>query len=717
MPCGLSRDHVQFRCRPLTETFSANASDQTYDASNKGYRIGETGPDVGGEFHLSGSHNFIGIIDSIAGLDDTTYTQFGTAKAPLDPLLGPLDYYGGPTLGHLPLLGSPLLDTGDNAAAVDFEGNPLATDQRGDGFPRIADEVVDIGALEASSSYLYIVNSTADTVAEDGVITLREAIEAIRTGMEVGDAPAPIQLSGDYPLFIRFDDSLHGEKITLTQGDLDITRSVWIQGPGAELLTIDAGGEDRAFAVLEAGNVWVSGLTIENGYSNSNYGGGAIWAHDTDFRLTDMVVRQCASYAVSVYGGTLSLADSTFLNNAGALLTNTGPSDLDSIYNIMNCLFDGNAGGAVHLQGGTTVIANSRFQENRANYGGAVYASFSGNVEIVNSVFSGNTAKRGGAVSAYANSTITITNSTFSGNAARFGGVVYAYHDTAITIINSTLAGNVASEGAGIYMDGGDLIIENSILFNEGQTEIAYEGTGYSQTNNLIGIDPRFVRNPTDGGDGWGDDPATADVDESANDDYGDLRLRADSPARDEGDNDLLPEDIFDLDGDGDVSEPLPVDLAGNPRIQNGTVDMGAYEFTPAAPGDMNADGLIDSLDLDMVRAHWGRAVAPGDTFAGDANGDGMVNGTDLDIVRGNWTTGAQAAAADAVLAAAAESNSRFEAAEISDVYGPLPAGAVRRVNLFDMDPSAFLMHRPKSGGRPRSADYARISLPFDAPR
>ena len=47
---------------------------------------------------------------------------------------------------------------------------------------------------------LYHVDSTADTVAEDGVITLREAIEAICTGMEGRRRARPrYQLSGDYP--------------------------------------------------------------------------------------------------------------------------------------------------------------------------------------------------------------------------------------------------------------------------------------------------------------------------------------------------------------------------------------------------------------------------------------------------------------------------------------------------------------------------------------
>ena len=521
------------------------ATEQSTNCAAKADSEVETGPDLGGGFHLSGSHNFIGVIDGISGLDDDTYTQYGTAKAPLDPMLGPLDYYGGPTPAHLPLPGSPLLDAGDNTVAVDYEGNPLTTDQRGDGFPRIAGGVVDLGALEASSHYLYIVNSPGDTIAEDGLLTLREAIEAISTGTQVGDAPAPIQLSGDYPLFIRFDDAILGQTITLAQGDLDITESVWIQGPGAELLTIDAGGEDRAFAVQEAGNVWISGLTIENGASGSNQGGGGIWAYDTDFRLTDMVVRQCGSHAVSVGCGTLSLADSTFLNNPnGAIIVRGNADDPSSSHNIVNCLFDNNGtgwnrGGAVYSVDASVLIVNSRFQGNRTEYGGAVYAA-SGEVEIVNSAFTGNTAERGGAVYGDANATITITN--------------------------STLAGNAASEGAGIYMYGdGDLKLQSSILFHDGQTEVVYDDGAYSVEDMLIGVDPRFVRNPSDGGDGWGDNPQTPSIDESANDDYGDLRLRLDSPALDEGDNDLLPPDPFDLDGDGDVSETLPVDLAGTP--------------------------------------------------------------------------------------------------------------------------------------------------------
>lgn len=66
-----------------------------------------------------------------------------------DPMLGPLQDNGGPTWTHLPLPGSPVIDAGSNDLAVDLEGNPLPTDQRG--FDRVQHGRVDIGAVETPS--------------------------------------------------------------------------------------------------------------------------------------------------------------------------------------------------------------------------------------------------------------------------------------------------------------------------------------------------------------------------------------------------------------------------------------------------------------------------------------------------------------------------------------------------------------------------------------
>jgi hypothetical protein len=56
------------------------------------------------------------------------------------------------------------------------------------------------------------------------------------------------------------------------------------------------------------------------------------------------------------------------------------------------------------------------------------------------------------------------------------------------------------------------------------------------------------------------------------------VRLEAFSPCLDAGDNAAIPPDLSDLDEDGNTAEPVPYDLAGNQRVLDGVVDMGAYE-------------------------------------------------------------------------------------------------------------------------------------------
>jgi hypothetical protein len=46
----------------------------------------------------------------------------------------------------------------------------------------------------------------------------------------------------------------------------------------------------------------------------------------------------------------------------------------------------------------------------------------------------------------------------------------------------------------------------------------------------------------------------------------------------DTGSPDLLPADVWDLDGDGNDTEPLPYDVFGDPRVVGDSVDMGATE-------------------------------------------------------------------------------------------------------------------------------------------
>ena len=91
------------------------------------------------------ANNLIGTGGSGGLTGGTNANQVGVAS----PGLSPLGDHGGPmpTIALLP--GSPAIDAGSNALAVDpSTGQTLTTDQRGAGFPRIANGTVDIGAFE-----------------------------------------------------------------------------------------------------------------------------------------------------------------------------------------------------------------------------------------------------------------------------------------------------------------------------------------------------------------------------------------------------------------------------------------------------------------------------------------------------------------------------------------------------------------------------------------
>jgi hypothetical protein len=112
-----------------------------------------SGGDVAGPLNTSSSNNLIGDGTGLRGIvNGSQGNQVGTTASPIDPLLGPLQLSEGTTQTMALLPGSPAIDAGSNALAVDASTNPptpLTTDQRG--APRIAGGTVDIGAFESRS--------------------------------------------------------------------------------------------------------------------------------------------------------------------------------------------------------------------------------------------------------------------------------------------------------------------------------------------------------------------------------------------------------------------------------------------------------------------------------------------------------------------------------------------------------------------------------------
>ena len=149
-----------------------------------------------------------------------------------------------------------------------------------------------------------------------------------------------------------------------------------------------------------------------------------------------------------------------------------------------------------------------------------------------------------------------------------------------VSLTNVTAWQNVSNNGPGaIEQFNAETTINNTIFWNHGfgspinhfnmddhASHSLVENLAVETNGNLDGTDPANT-------------PAVIRLPNLNDDDFGDLLMQENSPTIGQGNNSLLPDDEFDLDGDGNTTEPLPVDLDGSPRIVNGTVDLGPYEY------------------------------------------------------------------------------------------------------------------------------------------
>jgi hypothetical protein len=126
----------------LFVAYGAPVLHNTLIAGNFRDATGTTRADVFGALHPGGDYTLIGDGTGMTGLSNgVNGNQVGSAADPIDPLLGPLDDNGGPTLTHALLSGSPALNAGgpDQLEVADQRGVVRAGG-------------VNIGAYQASAS-------------------------------------------------------------------------------------------------------------------------------------------------------------------------------------------------------------------------------------------------------------------------------------------------------------------------------------------------------------------------------------------------------------------------------------------------------------------------------------------------------------------------------------------------------------------------------------
>jgi len=317
---------------------------------------------------------------------------------------------------------------------------------------------------------------------------------------------------------------------------------------GDEKTIVDGGFPARTNGCFYLKNGTIDGFTITKGYKHStSYGGGGVSSQYGGKTKNCTII---GNYALKDGGG-------VYLNQGGTLdnctvIGNYASDGGGGVYckssTIQDCTITGNyanvQGGGVYDYG--SMLQNCTISENSATNGGGMVCYYGSRIQ--DCLITENSATNGGGIVCYFGS--TIQNCIISGNTAngQGGGV----DCVAGTVQNCTIIGNAAKgQGGGVVCNSGT--IQDSILWNNTNGNLFVSGSANlyncieewtNLVNGVITNNPMFV-----------------DAD-AAN-----YRLELGSACIDAGTN--LPWMVG------------AKDLDGNPRIVDGTVDMGAYEFVP----------------------------------------------------------------------------------------------------------------------------------------
>lgn len=309
--------------------------------------------------------------------------------------------------------------------------------------------------------------------------------------------------------------------------------------------------------------------------------------------------------------GSPTIRNCTFSSNTasysggGIFNNNTSPTIEDCIFQSNFAYGNYRGGGGIYNYQGSPIIKNCTFNNNSAESsngrGGGVYNENSA-ATLVSCTFRTNSAPGsggtgwGGGLHSISSNSLKLTNCTFSNNSAKTNGGGMSNNSSSPTVTNCTFSGNTASTGNGIYnYSGSNPTIKNTII-NDG-----YDGTinsgGYNLSNPSLG------------------DPTDADLTnltlgsfDSATGTYPLIFTASPSNSAIDG-------------GDGDPGEPY--DQRGElfNRIVNGTVDIGAYEYSDAEIAVSETGNIADGGNFDFGMTPVGTPVSKTFTITNEESG------------------------------------------------------------------------------------------------
>ncbi len=315
-------------------------------------------------------------------------------------------------------------------------------------------------------------------------------------------------------------------------------------------------------------NSVLDGLTITNG--NVHWEGGAIHCTYASPTIMNCIITGnstgTAGGGIYCWNSNLTIKDCTIAGNrseedgGGIFCWESSPTIIRS--RIVNNSSEQISGGGIFFADCNAAIFSCDVIQNSAESAGGI-GCFGGNVTIANCFISNNSAEWDYAGGIYCMfGTVTISNCTITHNSARvLGGGIYCRYVN-LTSRNCTIVNNSAGEsGGGICsLDESSLNITNCIIWDNSPDQITYDN--YTPLITYSDVQASWP--------GLGNIDSEPCFVDATNSDY---HLLPVSPCINAGDPNYI------------LDPNCPNDLDGNPRIIDGRIDMGAYEF----PGMLGA--------------------------------------------------------------------------------------------------------------------------------
>lgn len=340
---------------------------------------------------------------------------------------------------------------------------------------------------------------------------------------------------------------------------------------GANIVVrVSASGDDA-----NDGSSWaLAKKTVQAAVDAASVLGGEVWVRSDTYY--ERVTLSAYTHMYGGFSGTENsrsernfVANKTVLDGArgGSVVTSTAGYLVSTIDGFVIQNGSASDGGGIFCSYAAPMIANNTIVSNSAtDRGGGVFCNYASPV-ITNSTLTGNTASHGGGINCYYSPTYPgygdntfvrplITNNIITMNGARFGGGIQCGNTSPIITSNTITANSGMGGGVSCHYSSAEIFnnimaFNSSGIYSTGSTpslnsncvygNTSYDYSGLSAGTGDISVDPLLA--------GW---------------EFGNIHIQPNSPCINAGWN--------------DAAGLTTTDIDGQPRILEGTVDIGADE-------------------------------------------------------------------------------------------------------------------------------------------